>query len=232
MAGTTSIRYRVRLRAFLALLALLGVARVGAAEWEGNVYLGEGPTSVEDNVERFGDVVVRDYRPKDTADVIGLRFTQWFPERHWFGLAADISVFDPMFDEVPPGQSHNGPSIVSFSALAMFRIRFLESVRFPVGRLEAYSGVGPALFWTHFNSRVRRPDGSIAYADDSSTDLGTDIRIGARARIDQTYGVFLEYRRAEYDTTLTGDGIRYSPTFKSEHLSLGLSFRFGHSGSE
>lgn len=204
-------------------IVLLCAPRAGSAEWYGSVYLGASHTEASANRFELGGATVRSLETSDDSSLFGGRLGYWLESRPWLGVAADASVFTPDFEDVTM-------TVAPVSALLMARLPLLEANEYPRGRLQAYLGAGPGLFFTSVSEFVGPAVAPPAVLEDSSLDLGLDLRVGVAGAIGKRIQAFIEYRYTDVDTDLesmTGSGaVRYAPSLETHHVLVGVSVRF------
>jgi len=221
IVGASAMWYKASMRALSLSLALLvavvAMPAVASAEWFADFYLGPAITSGSDlKFTLFGDEQTQTLNGRSSPS-FGLRFGRWLEDFNlpWLGLAADLSYFRPA----------NDVQTVPVSLLVMARYGFLKDEEFPKGRLQPYVGVGPALFFSIANGIIGSAD-----VNETSTDIGLDFRAGVAFQFDPNWAVFTEYRftRVEpsWDVNVAGNKTNASTTFSTNHVVLGVSYRF------
>lgn len=192
-----------------------------------DVYLGGSDSRAENNYFKINGVVVRDLDETEGSLELGMRMGYWSENNPWFGLAVDMSVFEPESSELFIFDYFNGLGVIPISTLLMLRPPF------PGSRIQPYLGAGPGIFITEIrNIRVTKT----LYSDlmeDSSVDVGIDARAGITFLFSQysgDSGIFLEYRYTEFSPALknlTNMGqVKYHPTIRTNHLVLGVTLQF------
>jgi opacity protein-like surface antigen len=202
----------------LALLVLmLALAPVASAEWFADFYLGPAITGGSDvTFELFNRQQTQKLNGRSSPE-FGLRFGRWLDDFNlwWLGAAVDVSYFRPAIDV----------QTVPISLLAMARYGFFKDDEFPKGRLQPYVGIGPGLFFSIASGNI----GSLT-VDDTSTDIGLDFRTGVAFQFDPNWAAFLEYRfthiEPSWSANVFGTNSSASTTFNTNHILLGVSYRF------
>ena len=199
------------------MLAVLAVAPAASAEWFLEGYL--GPAITPSNTLTFD--VFDEEQKQDvsgrSSPSFGVRVGKWFDDFQlpWLGVALDVSYFRPAVDV----------QTIPISLLLMARYGFLKDEEFKDGRLQPYAAVGPGLFISHASGSIGFND-----VDDTSTNIGLDLRLGLLLRIDSNWGAFTEYRFTHVSPTWDVDafGVKTSAstTFNTHHILLGVSYRF------
>ena len=203
--------------ALTVVLAVLAVAPAASAEWFLDAYLGPAITSGSTlTFTVFDEEQTQDLNGRSSPS-FGLRDGKGFDEFQlpWLGIAFDVSYFRPAVDV----------QTVPLSLLLMARYGFLKDEEFRDGRLQPYAGVGPGLF-------ISNASGAIGFqeVDDTSTNIGLDLRLGVLLRIDSNWGAFTEYRfthvSPSWHVDVFGGKTSASTTFNTHHILLGVSYRF------
>lgn len=221
IVGASAMWYKASMRVMSLSLALLIVVlalpAVASAEWFADFYLGPAITGGSDlKFSVFGEEQTQTLDGR-SSPAFGLRFGRWLEDFKlpWLGLAADVSYFRPAIDV----------QTVPISLLVMARYGFLKDEEFPNGRLQPYVGVGPALF---FNIA----SGTIGFneVNETSTDIGLDFRTGLAFQFEQNWAAFAEYRfthvAPSWRVNVFGVDTSASTTFNTNHILLGISYRF------
>src|SRR5882724_1974478 len=199
------------------VLTVLVLAPAASAEWFADAYLGPAVTSSSTlTFKTFGQEQQQSLNGR-SSPLFGLRFGRWLEDFDlpWLGVAADVSYFRPATDV----------QTVPLSLLLMARYGFLKDDEFPGGRLQPYVGVGPGLF-------ISNADGAVGFqkVDDTSTDIGVDVRAGLAFRIDANWAAFTEYRfthvSPSWRVEVFGGKTDADTTFNTHHILLGVSYRF------
>jgi opacity protein-like surface antigen len=201
------------------VLAVLVLAPPASAEWFADAYLGPAVTTGSTLTFTVFDEEQKQDLKGRSSPLFGLRFGRWLDNLDyplpWLGVAADASYFRPATDV----------QTVALSLLVMARYGFLKDQDFPIGRLQPYVGLGPGFFISNLS-------GSIGFqeADDTSTNIGLDARVGSAFLIDSNWAAFMEYRfthvSPSWDVNVFGGKTSADTTFNTHHVILGLSYRF------
>ena len=201
----------------VVVLAVLALAPAASAEWFLDAYLGPAITTGSTlNFTVFNQDQEQNLGGR-SSPVFGLRAGRWLDNVNWpwLGVAFDVSYFRPATDV----------QTVPLSLLLMARYGFLKDDEFPGGRLQPYVGVGPGLF-------ISNADGAVGFqkVDDTSTDIGVDVRAGLAFRIDANWAAFTEYRfthvSPSWRVEVFGGKTDADTTFNTHHILLGVSYRF------
>lgn len=200
------------------LLAIVALSpALASAEWFLDAYLGPAvTTSSKLEFTLFGQQQKENLNGRSSPE-FGLRVGRWLEDFQlpWLGVAFDVSYFRPATDV----------QTVPLSLLLMARYGFLKDEEFPGGRLQPYVGLGPGLFLSNANGTIGFHD-----VDDTSKDIGLDVRAGLGIRIDSHWGAFAEYRFTHVSPTWSvdvfGGKADASTTFNTHHGVLGVSYRF------
>lgn len=208
--------------------------RVGIAEWFGDIYLGASHTKASNNRFQVNGAPVRDLEDADISTPFGGRLGYWFQSHPWLGVAVDVSVFTPDFDDATSPALPGSPvtiTVAPISGLLMLRLPLQKSEEFPKGRFQPYLGGGPGLFFTSMSEFAGDAVPPPAVLEDSSLGLGFDARAGLTGLISKQFGLFVEYRytqiHPELESSTGGGTVKYEPTFRTHHVVLGVTFRFG-----
>jgi opacity protein-like surface antigen len=200
------------------VFAIVVLAPVASAEWFGDAYLGPAVTpSSTLTFTAFGEEQKQNLGGRSSPS-FGLRFGRWLDNMQWpwLGVALDVSYFRPAIDV----------QTVPISLLLMARYPLLKDEEFPIGRLQPYVALGPGLF-------ISNVSGTLGFqeADDTTRDIGLDVRVGAAYLIDGPWAAFTEYRFTHFSPsfdvkTFGGGTASSSTTFNTHHVVLGISYRF------
>jgi opacity protein-like surface antigen len=208
-------RLAVPVSVVLALVVL--APAVASAEWVLDAYLGPAvTTSSKLTFTVFGEEQKQNLGGRSSPE-FGLRAARWLDDLAlpWLGFAFDVSYFRPAVDV----------QTVPLSVLLMVRYGFLKDEEFPGGRLLPYVGVGPGLFFSIANGTV-----GFTQVNETSKDVGLDFRAGLGFRFDSNWGAFLEYRfthvSPSWSVDVFGAKADASTTFNTNHVVLGVSYRF------
>src|SRR5438874_3523498 len=171
-----------RLRCALGVvLAVLVLAPAASAEWFADAYLGPAVTTGSTlDFKVFEQKQTQEINGR-SSPVFGLRGGKWLDDLQlpWLGFAADLSCFRPATDV----------QTVPISLLAMARYPLLTDEEFPHGRLQPYVGLGFGVFVSNLSGAI-----GFQEADDTSTDIGFDARVGLAYLFDPRWAIFTEYR--------------------------------------
>lgn len=199
------------------LLVVLALAPAASAEWFADFYLGPAITAGSDlDFKVFGQDQTQKLAGRSSPE-FGLRFGRWLEDFNlsWLGLAADVSYFRPAIDV----------QTVPISVLLMARYGFFKDDEFTRGRLQPYVGIGPGLFISNASGTI----GSLE-VDDTSADIGLDFRAGLAFHFDPNWAAFTEYRfthiTPSWNVKVFGGETSGSTTFNTNHILLGISYRF------
>jgi opacity protein-like surface antigen len=157
---------------------------------------------------------------------MGGRLGYWFEKLPWLGVSLDLSYFKAdgekaEFDAVP------------LSLLLMLRWPLFKSEKFPKGKLQPYTGVGPGYFFT--DSRVNFRPALQDSASGSSGEIGLDVRAGLAWQFHKHWAIFGEYRYTDVKIDFTqedflplfsGTDVSVKTHLKTNHYLVGISYRF------
>jgi opacity protein-like surface antigen len=200
------------------VLAIVVLAPVASAEWFGDAYIGPAITTRSTlTFTEFGEGQSQDFDGR-SSPLFGLRFGRWLDNLQWpwLGVAVDVSYFRPAIDV----------QTVPISLLLMARYGLLKDQEFPMGRLQPYVGLGAGLFISNVSGNLGSRE-----ADDTTRDIGLDVRVGAAFLIDGPWAAFTEYRFTHFSPsfdikTFGGGTVSSDTTFNTHHILLGVSYRF------
>lgn len=219
-------------KAIFFIAIILFMPRITGAEWFGDVYLGVHTTKADGVNIRFNGKVVQSYQGSDTGSVFGLRIGYWFERLPWLGLALDGSVYEFNFEDSVNQFDFDQMNIsaVPFSALVMARLSLKKTIDHPNGMVQPYIGFGPGLFFSGMSEFVPNAAPTDSVLEDTSWNLGYDVRAGITYFFWKTTGMFLEYRYTRFsqsfERTNAFGAFVLDPTFRTNHIFLGGSFRF------
>lgn len=218
-------------RAMIVVFSLL-IPAVVRAQWFGDFYLGFTRTHAGDNRFTLNGVTVRELRDTDQSSPFGGRLGYWFRSPAWLGVALDMSVLTPDFNDASGPPLPGSPvtvTVVPISGLLLIRLPLEKSEDFPNGRLQPYLGGGPGIFYTSLSEFAGNTVAPPAVLEDSSWTLGYDARAGITGLIRERLGLFLESRytrvRPRLESRTGGGQVQYVPTFRTYYVVLGVTFR-------
>ena len=233
-------------RSLLMLTSIVGclaaVAAPASAEWFADLYLGGAFTEKHDvdvnsQLSRVSTLDVS----FDNSFTGGIRGGYWFPFELGplnFGVGLDFSHFRPdigrqtrtfcssfctsgVFDDVDL-------SVWTIGFDAMFRFPLLKSSQFPMGQLQPYITVGPAIFVAHAEDSHNFVP---SHQSDSDTSVGVKVGAGVAWHFTKLIAMFGEYRYTHFSPEVTfvdnARGVTDMSTDVNTHYVLvGVSFRF------
>jgi opacity protein-like surface antigen len=157
----------------------------------------------------------------ENSFTFGYRMGHYFEDIPWLGIAAEVSWFRSEIDEEFISSDDTKMDIIPFSALLMLRLPLMQSSEFPYGKYQPYVGAGPSAFIS---------DMDLGDFDDSSIDIGWDLRVGFLTMFAPNFAFFFEYRYTSFEPEFEDiiDGVEYQiePEFDTHHALVGLSYRF------
>jgi opacity protein-like surface antigen len=202
--------------AVVILVTVVTAAAPASAQWFVDVYLGAAKTSTADVDVTQGGVTTSDPVAYTSSVTLGVRGGRWFDALPWLGVALDASFFKTSADF----------TVIPISALVMARYPILKSDDYPEGRLHPYVGVGPGLFFSSIGGGL----GNLRSVDDTSVNLGLDMRAGVAYPIEKNIFLFGEYRfthvSPDFSFDQRGTATTADTTLNTHHFLLGVSFRF------
>ncbi len=212
-------------RSALALIAIGGISLAGPVSAEGmlDIYLGGAFTEHSDfdiDTSAFGSLSA----PATWSDsfAVGLRGGYWLEAfGNWLGFAGDVSYFAPEISKffgvsVPESTFHTA----AITPLVMLRVPLLTVEEGGNPRLQPYFGIGPGLFTSIFE--VDGVDGV-----EAGFAVGLDLRVGVAGLVTRHFGLFIEYRRTQFDMNIEDDfGDELDTKIKSNHVNGGVALRF------
>jgi opacity protein-like surface antigen len=198
------------------VLAVLVLPSTASAEWFAGFYLGGAVTTSENiKFDLFGNQVTQELDTGGSVSV-GARGGYWIEQFPWLGHAVDVGYISPATDIIT----------FPFTALLMARYPLMKDDEFRDGRLQPYVGIGGGPF-------VTKVDGGLGTVpvNDTSVDLGFDMRVGAAYFIEPNISAFAEYRfthvSTSFDVNIFGSTVKkLEPSFSTHHFLVGLGFRF------
>lgn len=211
--------YRPTWLAALILFGLGLLASPASAEWFADLYVGAAFTQKDDVSVSIPDAGLRVTEQSDpgTSVSVGGRVGYWFDGIRWLGLALDASYFRPGEDL----------DVYPISPLVMVRWPLQQSTEFPAGRIQPYIAIGPGIFVSKTEFTVEEIGERL---EDTSVDLGLDVRGGLTWLLARNVGLFGEYRfthfEAEHEGTLLGLKTTLEATLPTHHIVVGVTFRF------
>ncbi|MFQ5896466.1 MAG: outer membrane protein [Nitrospinota bacterium] len=221
-------RERTLLVVAVLVFALLAVAPIPAsAEGFGDLYLGGAFTMDEDVTVRGLGLSVKEEVDFDTSFTLGGRIGYWFEGSPSFGIALDVSFFQPDGEDTGIDADI---TVVPISALLMLRFPLQTSEEFPKGRLQPYLGVGPGLFITKVEQDVTLDSVVVGDFSDRTTDLGLDARAGLAWLFQKNFAIFAEYRfthvEPEVKDNVAGVTVEAETDLDTHYFLVGISYRF------
>ena len=198
-------------------VVLLAFATPVSAEWFADAYLGPAVTQGSTlSLTLFNQEFKEDINGRSSPE-FGLRLGRWLDdfELPWLGFAVDVSYFRPATDV----------QTVPISLLVMARASLLKDEEFPHGRLQPYAGIGGGLFISNASGGIGFHD-----VDDTSVDIGLDVRVGLAYQFLPNWAAFTEYRfthvSPSWNVKVFGGETSADTTFNTHHVLLGISYRF------
>lgn len=163
----------------------------------------------------------------DNGSVFGGRYGVWFEYAPWLAFAGDISYFKSEAEE-------SEITMIPVSVLAMVRYSMFTSPQYPYGRVQPYIGAGPSLMLYDLEIDLSEKGGGSF--NESSSDLGVDLRAGLSLQLTEKVALFGEYRYTHVELDYDSDEDElYVPLFydleidtdmTTHHFLFGLSYRF------
>ena len=207
-----------------SMLILLAAPRIlNAADFYWGGHLGVASVRASDTDIKLDQKTIGKGDTSETFYPFGLSLGAWLESIPALGVAVDLTINAYRSDLYP------FDTMGSLSLLALYRIPFKESSRYPNGRIQTYIALGPGLFltgiWDDFD-----PSEEYEPLADESEDLGVDARVGMTWKPDPKSGIYVEYRYTQFEAEYTQkylDGrLRFSPELKSHGLLFGYTFDF------
>jgi opacity protein-like surface antigen len=167
----------------------------------------------------------------DTYGEFGGRVGYWFNNKPGIGLALDASGFKREGEGLKT-------EIVTLSPLLFLRMMTQVSSDFPNGRIQPYIGLGPAFFFSQFDTNTGHLSGDIPLLpvnldekySAQSTDIGFDGRLGIKFKFAWNFAILGEYRftyaEPTYSENLGGFGIDVNSTLQTHHILIGVGWEF------
>ncbi len=216
-----------------AVAACLGLTPFPAqAEWFADVSVGTAITS-DNDAAAFGPGGVQLFQDLefDTATSLGGRVGYWMDMKSpiSFGVAVGILRFSPDISSQVAVVNFSPQAIDGIELdvtgmtfdLVMVRYQMMVSNKYPKGRLRPYAVLGPAVFFT-----TAKDVGGAGSATDASG--GLKFALGTAWQVSSSVDLFGEYRLTHFspETTVEGTFVTTEADITSNHLLLGLAFRF------
>lgn len=223
-----------------ALAWLLVAAHPALAEVFLDAYAGAAITPSHDITSEasgvkttLGDVAF------DTAVTFGARFSYWFEDYPYLGLALDVSHFRPNISSQAVTSTALGVgsslelgetdlAVTAFALDVMLRWPLLVTKEFPNGRLQPYFTLGPALFVARIDDSTNF--GPPANQGDSDVSVGVKAGVGLAWQFHKHFALIGEYRfthfNADFDFNSGGVATKVKSDINTSHLLAGISFRF------
>ncbi len=217
----------------LAFAACLGFTPFPAqAEWFADISVGTAVTA-DNDASVIGPGVASQLKDVefDTATSIGGRLGYWMDMRSpiSFGVAVGILRFSPditsqvvAVNGVPTAIDGIELDVTGMTFdLVMVRYQMMVSNKYPKGRLRPYAVLGPAVFFT-----TAKDNGGAGSATDASG--GLKFALGTAWQVSSSVDLFGEYRLTHFspETTVEGTFVTTETDITTNHLLLGLNFRF------
>ncbi|HKC97561.1 MAG TPA: outer membrane beta-barrel protein [Methylomirabilota bacterium] len=236
------MRWTRSLLVLTSTLVCLAAATPASAEWFADLYLGGAFTEKHD-VEansQLSRVTSLDVS-FDKSFTGGVRGGYWFPFELGpinFGVGMDLSHFRPdigrqtrtfcssfctsgVFDDMDL-------SVWTIGFDAMFRFPLLKSAQFPMGQLQPYITVGPAIFVAHADD-----NNNFSPSNQSNDDTSVGVKVGAGVawHFTKVIAMFGEYRYTHFSPEFTfvdnARGITdVNTSINTHYVLVGVSFRF------
>jgi hypothetical protein len=143
----------------------------------------------------------------DNSFAPGGRGGYWVDALPWLGFALDVSYFEAEQSVDPTEDSILELTSIPISALVMARYPLLVSDEFPHGQFYPYAAIGPAHFLTEMTADLGKAGFSERFKD-SKTDVGLDLRLGAKLHHPvKSWGAFVEYRLTYFQPSTFRDNV-------------------------
>ncbi len=218
-------------RAFVLTAAMALAAGGARAEGFIDLYAGAALPANSDVALEAGAGFVDQVRWENSF-APGGRGGYWLDALPWLGFALDASYFE-VERSVDPDQA---PILelqsIPISGLVMLRYPLFVNSDFPHGQLYPYAAIGPAGFLTEMTARLRESGFSETFRD-SRTDVGFDLRLGAKLHHPvQRWGAFAEYRLTYFQPSTFKDDIGGLPVviqpkrLLTHYMVFGLGYHF------
>lgn len=141
----------------------------------------------------------------DNSFVPGGRGGYWLDALPWLGFALDASYFEAKQSVDPVDNRILELRSIPISGLVMVRYPLLVSSDFPHGQFYPYAGIGLGGFLTEMKAKLGESGFSENFKD-SQTDLGLDLRLGAKLHYPvKSWGAFAEYRLTYFQPSVFKD---------------------------
>jgi opacity protein-like surface antigen len=168
----------------------------------------------------------------DNSFAPGGRGGYWLNALPWLGFALDASYFEAEQSVEPIDNRILELRSIPISGLAMVRYPLRVDSDFPHGRFYPYAAIGPAVFLTEMKARLGE-SGFLENFKDSQTDVGLDLRVGAKLHYPvKSWGAFAEYRFTYFEPTRFKDDVGGVPItiqpnrLLTHYLIFGLGYHF------
>jgi opacity protein-like surface antigen len=151
----------------------------------------------------------------------GAKLGYYFEDLSWIGVETEVYNATPHFERQT--LTLNGSN---FGTLAGANHRVLMwspltvVMRYQLGALEPYAGVGAGVFFSHLSS---------GQTSSSDTAIGLNTQVGLRYRLNQHFAAFVEwkYNRAGLNhTNIANTGIALTADYSAHILMIGLGYHF------
>ncbi|MCJ7617961.1 MAG: porin family protein [Desulfobacterales bacterium] len=188
------------------------------AEWFSDFFVGYAYTQ-DDNSSSFSNgIYLTEKIDYDNAFVLGYRVGHYFERLPFLGVALEASYFEPS----PDLDTEDADlKVLPVSALLFLRLPLFASAEYPKGKFQPYLGIGPGLFISSYKS---------GQFDDTSIDLGLDVKTGLAVMFAHNFAFFLEYRYSyfefEFDDHIGGIRNSFEGDLTTHYGLIGLSYRF------
>ncbi len=151
----------------------------------------------------------------------GAKLGYYFDSLKWLGVETEVFNATPHLKQqewVVSGVSLGTIPGVNLRVLTWAPVNIV--VRYQMGSLEPYAGVGLGVFFTRLSADS---------FSSSSTDVGLNTQLGLRYRITPNVAVFGEWKFNHADishTNLQGTGLDVSADYNVHHLVFGVGYHF------
>ncbi|HSE58607.1 MAG TPA: porin family protein [Nitrospiraceae bacterium] len=160
----------------------------------------------------------------DKSVMYGAKLGYYFDSLKWLGLETEV------FNTTPHLKQQNVTIAgISLGEVSGSYLRVLNwapvnvVVRYQMGRLEPYAGIGLGLFF------ARLKDGQTGESTSSNATPGINTQVGLRYRVTQNFAIFGEwkynYARFNFDETPTAFS-NIDATYRAHHLVFGVGYHF------
>jgi opacity protein-like surface antigen len=209
----------------LSFMVMVCAASLAQAEWYAGAQLGGNISTNLSGITATGfgsSVSIPDQTPKGGL-VYGAKLGYYTsPLYKNLGIGLEAEVFQSSMSTSYTSPSLNVDTNLNVTTLAP--LSFM--VRYQLGNIEPYAGVGPAILFSNLSASASVPGGS-GTASASSVDLGFITKAGVRYKVTQHIAAFAEWKYTQASMGFSAPGVgTISGDYSSQMAVVGVGYHF------